>query len=99
MLFRVNFQIEPQNRNEVAKRFLEIAENPDYALPEGLTVIGAWHCTAALNGTTIWETDDIMLLYNWYGLWTDIMVFEIDPVIEDEDVGTLCMELMRRIQA
>ena len=99
MLFRVNWQIEAHNRNEVVGRFLGMADDPDYDLPEGLTLIGRWHNSAGLNGTQIFETDDIMLLYNWMTLWTDVLVFECDAVVEDEDAGALCVEMMRRINS
>jgi hypothetical protein len=97
MLFRVNWQIDKDNRNEVVTRFLQMADNPDYDLPEGLTLIGRWHNSAGINGTQIFETDDIMLLYNWMSNWTDVLVFECDAVVEDEDAGKLCVEMMRRI--
>ena len=97
MLFRVNWQIDKHNRNEVVKRFLQMADNSDYDLPEGLTLIGRWHNSAGINGTQIFETDDIMLLYNWMTNWTDVLVFECDAVVEDEDAGKLCVEMMRRI--
>ena len=100
MLFRVNFQLESlSKRNEAITRFAEMADNPDYALPKGLTLIGRWHCSAALNGTEIWETDDIRILYNWLLLWNDLIVYEIDPVVNDEDAGAMSLELIRRIQA
>jgi hypothetical protein len=38
MLFRVKWQIEAHNRNEVVKRFWGIADNLDYDLPEGLAL-------------------------------------------------------------
>ena len=38
MLFRVNWQIEAHNRNEVVKRFGGIADILDYDLPEDLAL-------------------------------------------------------------
>ena len=100
MLFRVNFQLESlSKRDEAVKRFSEMAGNPDYALPEGLTLIGRWHNVSAHNGTEIWETDDIKLLYSWLALWTDLIVYKCDPVVEDEDAGAMSVELVKRIQA
>lgn len=98
MLFRVNWKIEGHNRNECVQRFLGMADNPNYDLPEGLTLKGRWHNTAGLDGTQIFETNDIMLLHQWLLNWNDILVFECDAVVEDEDAGALCAEMMNRVE-
>ncbi len=99
MLFRVNWSMEGRNRNEVIQRFLSAADDPNYALPDGLTMKGRWHNSAGLDGTAIMETDDINLLYSWILNWNDVCNTEVDPVVEDEAAGQLCVELMYKINS
>ena len=99
MLFRVNWSMEGRNRNEVIQRFLSAADDPNYALPDGLTMKGRWHNSAGLDGTAIMETDDINLLYSWILNWNDVCDTEVDPVVEDEAAGQLCVELMNKINS
>ena len=99
MLFRVNWSMEGRNRNEVIECFLSATDDPNYALPDGLTMKGRWHNSAGLDGTVIMETDDINLLYSWILNWNDVCDTEVDPVVEDEAAGQLCVELMNKINS
>ena len=75
---------------------LDIKGNPD---PATASTDSYNPYSGGLNGTQIFETDDIMLLYNWMTLWTDVLIFECDAVVEDEDAGAICVEMMRRINS
>ena len=99
MLFRVGWTITGANRNEVTRRFLTAGDDPNYDLPDGLTMKGRWHNPVDLRGTAILETDDEKLLYQYLMNWNDVCDIEVDVVVEDEDCGALCAEMMRRIEA
>ena len=99
MLFRVNWKISEEYWHEVVQRFVSMADNPNYDLPEGLTLVGRWHNTAGRDGTQIFKTDDIMLLHQWLMNWNDRLTFEVDAVVEDEDAGALCVEMMGRVKS
>jgi hypothetical protein len=96
MLFRVNWTIKGSNRDEVTRRFLGAADDPNYDLPEGLAMTGRWHNLAAFRGTAIMETDDIGLLYGWLTNWNDVCDTEVDAVVEDEECGAILAEMMSR---
>ncbi len=96
MLFRVNWTVSGSNRDEVTRRFLGAADDPNYDLPDGLTMKGRWHNLASLRGTAIMETDDVGLLYGWVLNWNDVCDTEVDAVVEDEECGVLCAEMMSK---
>tara|TARA_B100001964_G_C13984117_1_gene487557 strand:- start:91 stop:390 length:300 start_codon:yes stop_codon:yes gene_type:complete len=96
MLFRVNWTVSGSNRDEVTRRFLGAADDPNYDLPDGLTMKGRWHNCASLHGTAIMETDDVGLLYGWVLNWNDVCDTEVDAVVEDEECGVLCAEMMSK---
>ena len=99
MLFRVNWKISEEYWHEVVQRFVSMADNPNYDLPDGLTLVGRWHNTAGRDGTQIFKTDDIMLLHQWLMNWNDRLTFEVDAVVEDEEAGALCIEMMSRVKS
>ena len=99
MLFRVNWTITGANRNEVTRRFLAAESDPNFDLPEGVTMKGRWHNPVDLAGTAILETDDVGLLYGWLLNWNDVCDTEIDAVIEDEECGALLADMMSKINS
>ena len=96
MLFRVNWTISGSNRDEVTRRFLGAADDPNYDLPDGLTMKGRWHNLASFRGTAIMETDDVWLRYGWVLTWNDVCDTEVDVVAEDEECGILCAEMISK---
>ena len=42
-----------------------MADNPNYDLPDGLTLVFRWHNIPGRDGKYIFKTDDIMLLLQW----------------------------------
>ena len=96
MLFRLNWTIKGSNRDEVTRRFLGAADDPNFDLPEGLTMAGRWHNLASFHGTAIMETDDVGLLYGWLLNWNDVCEMEVDAVIEDEECGAILTEMLSR---
>ena len=42
------------------------------------------------------ETDDVGLLYGWLLNWNDVCDTEVDAVVEDEECGVLCAEMMSK---
>jgi hypothetical protein len=81
MLFMNVYTIEPAQRNEVLKMLLE----KGLTIPEGFKVIGEWTSLAANRGFMLFETDDPKTLLAAKFAWTDLMNFEIVPVIETKE--------------
>lgn len=52
-------------------------------LPEGLVYLDSWVDADRLDRCfQLMETDDRTLLDEWIGLWSDIVAFEVVPVID-----------------
>ena len=52
-------------------------------LPEGLVYVDSWVDADRLDRCfQLMETDDRALLDEWIGLWSDIVAFEVVPVID-----------------
>ena len=98
MLFRVDWEIDGINRNEIFARFVDSASNPDFDLPEGVIMLGRWHEIASLRGTSIWEADDVGKLMHWLQHWNDLANFELTPVVGDEEAGKICADTLAKLK-
>ncbi len=83
MLFHITYEFSPQEREQAQKRFKETGALP----PEGVTMQGRWHSAAGQKGFMIAETADAVALGKWTQSWTDLLSFEITPVLTEEEVG------------
>ncbi len=81
--YMLTYQIPTENRAEAIKRFATDARNP----PEGITRIGQWHSAARLGGFGLVETDDPTRITAWCLQWSDIINYQVEPVITDEELG------------
>ena len=48
---------------------------------------GRWHCVAGHVGFLIAESSDSVAIGKWMRTWTDLLSFEISPVLTDEEVA------------
>ena len=48
-------------------------------------MLGRWHSVEGLNGFTIAESSDAVAIAKWVQSWTDLLTFEIVPVVNDEE--------------
>ena len=83
MLFHISYEISNDNRNEAQDRFTSTGALP----PEGVTMLGRWHSVAGLYGFMVAETDNAEALFTWTQSWTDLLTFEITPVVGDEEAA------------
>ena len=82
MLYHIQYEIAPTARNEAQARFKETGGGP----PEGVTMVGRWHFAGGLKGFVLAETSDPVALGKWTQEWTDLLTFEVTPVLNDEQV-------------
>ena len=83
MLWMSIFTYEPEKRDEVIKRRLEIGTG----LPQGLKSIGQWtDLTGGRVFTLIEGADDPKLLLAAIMAWDDLGKFDNVPVMEVEEV-------------
>ena len=80
-------------------KYLDGAPRPSMYGPDRLKLFDASGIDAGIVAPTIglvWETDDVGLLYGWLLNWNDICDTEVDAVVEDEECGVLCAEMMSK---
>jgi hypothetical protein len=82
MLFLVTWNISCGNRDATNARFKKTGGPP----PAGVKMIGRWHSAAGARGAVIAEADDAVALAKWIQQWSDLIQFEITPVVDDADM-------------
>ena len=55
-------------------------------MPEGLTYVSSWITEDLTRCYQVMETSDRALLDEWIGRWSDLMVFEVLPVLSSAEV-------------
>jgi hypothetical protein len=81
MLFMVIEHFKETGPAPVYKRFAEKGR----MMPEGLQYVGSW-IEADLNRCfQLMETDDAALFQDWVSKWSDLVDFEIVPVVPSSD--------------
>jgi hypothetical protein len=47
---------------------------------------GRWHCAQGLRGFIIAEASEAAAIAKWTQDWTDVLSFEVTPVITDDEL-------------
>lgn len=77
MLFMVIERFRNRDAKAVYRRFREQGRGA----PEGLAYVGSWIETNFDRCFQIMECDDARLLQQWVAFWSDLIEFEIVPVV------------------
>ena len=85
MLFMVTFPLTHRDYKERVSRFLEAGAPP----PDGVTLRGRWFTASHNKGFMLLETDDPKKLFEYTAEWADLIDFNIEPVVTDEEAGTV----------
>ena len=83
MNFMVVWTFKPDHSKYAIARFQETGGMP----PPGVNMIARWHDVAGGRGFAITETDDPIAVSKWCHDWTDLLSFEVIPVLNDEQLG------------
>lgn len=83
MNFMTVWRFSPENAGATIERFMETGGQP----PEGINMLARWHDVAGGRGFAISEADDPILMAKWCRGWTDLMSFEVIPVLNDEQLA------------
>lgn len=81
--YMVTYELAPEHRDEAIKRFSTDARNA----PEGVDAIGRWHSVSTGHGYLVVQTADPAKITGWLLKWSDIIAYEVDPVIDDDELG------------
>ena len=63
-------------------------------MPDGLKYIDSWVEPNFDRCFQLMETDDLRILQRWVNFWTDLMEFEIVPVVSSKDTRESIQPLM-----
>ena len=85
MLFHITFEFSPHERDQAQKRFKETGAPPT----EGVTMLGRWHSVAGHIGFLVAESSDALAIGKWMQSWTDLLSFEVTPVLTDEEAAEM----------
>jgi Domain of unknown function (DUF3303) len=83
MLFMVIENFRAQNAKAVYRRFHERGR----MMPEGLSFVSSYVSADLGRCFQVMETDDITLLQRWVAEWSDLIDFEIVPVVTGKDTA------------
>jgi hypothetical protein len=83
MLFMVIEHLRGQDGPAVYRRFRDSGR----MTPDGLTFVGSW--TEATLGRVfqLMECDDVTLFQRWVARWSDLIAFEIVPVVPGKETA------------
>ena len=81
MLFMVIERFKNRDARAVYRRFRDQGRGA----PEGLTYVGSWIEANFDRCFQVMECDDARLLQQWVAAWSDLIDFEIVPVVPSAD--------------
>lgn len=83
MLFMVVETFREQNAKAIYQRLSEKGR----MMPEGLTYIDSWVSADLDQCFQLMEADDVTQLQQWICQWTDLMSFQIVPVVHGKETA------------
>ena len=92
MLFISHWKIRPGSRDAVIERFAKTGGQP----PQGVRLLGRWHAVASGTGFAISEAKDASAMARWSLGWNDLMDLEVQPALDDEQLGAVLAGLQTK---
>ena len=89
MRFMITFPLTHHAYKERVSRFLQTGAPP----PDGVTVHGRWFTASHSKGFMLAEADDPKALFRYASEWADIMDFEIEPVVTDDEAALVLKDM------
>ena len=83
----MKFMVVETFRNQDAKAIYRRLREKGRMMPDGLKVVSSWVAADLGRCFQLMETDEITLLQRWITSWSDLMAFEIVPVVEGKDTA------------
>ncbi len=84
MLFMVIETFRNQDAKAVYRRFRERGR----MMPDGLGFVGSWVTADLGRCFQLMECSDVTLLQRWAAEWSDLVAFEIVPVVPGKETAT-----------
>lgn len=81
------FMVVEQFRNQDAKAIYRRLSEKGRMMPEGLTFVSSWVAADLSRCFQLMECGDVSLFQKWIAEWSDLMQFEIVPVIPGKETA------------
>jgi hypothetical protein len=81
------FMVVEQFRNQDAKTIYRRLSEKGRMMPEGLTFVSSWVAADFSRCFQLMECADVSLFQRWIAEWSDVMEFEIVPVIPGKETA------------
>jgi hypothetical protein len=88
MLFMVVERFRNQDANAVYRRFRDKGR----MTPDGLAFVGSWVSADVGRCFQLMECDDVTLLQRWVAAWSDLIEFEIVPVVPGKETAAALLQ-------
>ena len=86
------FMVVETFRNQDAKSAYRRFRDKGRLMPEGLTFVGSWTAADLSRCFLIMECEDITRLQQWVAAWSDLVEFEIVPVVAGNETAAALSE-------
>jgi hypothetical protein len=81
------FMVIERFRNQDAKAVYQRFQRQGRLAPDGLSYVGSWVEASLDRCFQLMECDDVVLLQQWVAQWSDLVSFEIVPVVSGKDTA------------
>ncbi len=81
------FMVIERFRNQDAKSIYRRLRDRGRSTPEGLQFVNSWVTADLARCFQLMECDDVTLLQRWVTEWSDLVGFEIVPVVSGKDTA------------
>ena len=88
------FMVIETFRNHDAKAIYRRLRDHGRQMPDGLSFVGSWVQADMGRCFQLMESDDVTLLQRWVVAWSDLIEFEIVPVVTGKDTGAALASLL-----
>jgi hypothetical protein len=81
------FMVIETYRDQAAKAIYRRLHDKGRMMPDGLKFVSSWVAADLGRCFQLMEADDVTLLQRWIAGWSDLMAFEVVPVVEGRDTA------------
>jgi hypothetical protein len=81
------FMVIETFRNQDPKAIYRRLRDKGRMMPDGLSFVGSWVTADCGRCFQLMETNDVTLLQRWLAEWSDLMAFEIVPVVAGKETA------------
>jgi len=81
------FMVIEKFRNQDAKSVYRRLQNKGRLTPDGVAFVNSWVAADLGRCFQLMECDDITLFQKWVAGWSDLVEFEIVPVVPGKDTA------------